>query len=119
MEKLQSPIGNYAPSDLQKMQAGKAHVDSSGGFTTVTFDDSYKQGDKLSLAFDTAAKKIRSYDVNTYLDDVKDVVTLNSVCEPDRRHELPAGCRFGRKEQTDSNQYHKGEFRPIEPLSQD
>ena len=77
MEKLQSLIGNYAPSDPQKMQAamqaamqaGKAHVDSSGGVATVTFDDSYKQGDKLSLAFDATAKKLRSYDVNTYLDD--------------------------------------------------
>lgn len=73
MEKLQSLIGNYAPSDPQKMQAamqaGKAHVDSSGRVATVTFDDSYKQGDKLSLAFDATAKKLRSYDVNTYLDD--------------------------------------------------
>jgi len=39
------------------MQAGKAYVDSPGGVATVTFDDSYKQGDKLSLAFDTAAEK--------------------------------------------------------------
>ena len=60
------------------MQAGKAYVDSPGGVATVTFDDSYKQGDKLSLAFDTAAKRIRSHDVNTYLDDPKDVVTLNN-----------------------------------------
>jgi hypothetical protein len=43
------------------MQAAKAYVDSPGGVATVTFDDSYKQGDKLSLAVDTAAKKIRSY----------------------------------------------------------
>jgi hypothetical protein len=66
-----SPIGNYAPSDPQQMhaamRAGKAFVDSPGGVATVTFDDSYRQGDKLSLAVDTAAKKIRSYDVNTYL----------------------------------------------------
>jgi len=57
------------------MQAGKAYVDSPGGVATVTFDDSYKQGDKLSLAFDTAAKKIRSYDVNTYPDDPKEEQT--------------------------------------------
>jgi hypothetical protein len=82
MESLQSLIGHYAPPDPQKMQAamqsGKAHVDSSGGVATVSFDDYYKQGDKLSLAFDTAAKKIRSYNVNTYLDDPKEVVTLNN-----------------------------------------
>ena len=39
------------------MQAGKAHVDSPGGVDTVTFDDSYKHGDKHSLAFDKAAKR--------------------------------------------------------------
>jgi hypothetical protein len=76
------------------MQAGKAYVDSPGGVATVTFDDSYKQGDKLSLAADTAAKKIRSYDVNTYLDDAKE-------------------------EQTDSKSILRAWNTSLEPLSQD
>jgi hypothetical protein len=78
------------------MQAGKAYVDSPGGVATVIFDDSYKQGDKLSLAVDTAAKKIRSYDVNTYtyLDDAKE-------------------------EQTDSKSILRAWNTSLEPLSQD
>lgn len=45
----------------------------------MTFNDYYKPGDKIALAFDTTVKKLKSYDVNTYLDDPKkDVVTLTN-----------------------------------------
>ena len=105
---------------MNGIRVGKAHVDSSGGVATVTFDDFYKQGEKLSLAFGTASKEIRSYDVITYLVDPKDVVTLNnqfaSLTDGTNYH---AGNCSGCKKQTDSNQNHTRGLRPIEPLSQD
>ena len=83
MERLKSLIGHYAPPDPQKLQAakqaGNANLNISTGQAVLTFHDYYKPGDAVSFAFDTAAKKLRSYDVNTYLDDPKnDIVTLTN-----------------------------------------
>jgi len=80
-DRLKSLIGHYVPPDPQRMQAsfqaGKAKLDvSSAGVTSLTFNDYYKQGDSLAISFDTASKKLTGYDVNTYLDGPKDVVTL-------------------------------------------
>ena len=51
----------------------------AGDGATLTFIDYYKPGDKVAFAFDTAAKKVKSYDVSTYLGDPKkDVVTLTN-----------------------------------------
>jgi len=44
---------------------------------TLTFKNYYKPQDSLALGFDPAAKKIRTYNVSSYVDDPKnDVVTL-------------------------------------------
>jgi len=80
MERLKSLISHYAPPDPQKIQAakqgGQANLDLSGGVATITVHNYYKQGDQVAFSFDTAAKKLTSYNVNTYLDDPKkDVVT--------------------------------------------
>jgi hypothetical protein len=80
--RLKSLVGHYAPPDPQTMQAaaqtGKANVNGAEGGATLTFTDYYKPGDKVAFAFDTA-KKLKSYDVNTYLDDPKkDIVTLTN-----------------------------------------
>jgi hypothetical protein len=81
MDRLKALIGHYAPPDSEMMQAsfraGKANLNlSSGGLSSLTFRDYYKQGDEVTFGFDTAAKKLTNYDVNTYLDGPKDVVTL-------------------------------------------
>jgi hypothetical protein len=82
-ERLKSLISHYVPPDPQKLQAaaqaGHASVQPSEGSATLAFTDYYKPGDKLSITFDTAAKKLTGYEVNTYLDDPKkDVVTLTN-----------------------------------------
>jgi hypothetical protein len=82
-ERLKSLISHYAPPDPQMIQAaiqvGKSSLNVSGGVATITFTDYYKPGDKVAFAFDTAEKKLQSYDVNTYLDDPKkDIVLLTN-----------------------------------------
>ena len=75
-------IGMYVPPDGQKMQAafqaGKASLGSGGspGTAQLVFKDYAQPGDQMTISFDTAAKKIRSLNVNTYMDNPKDVVTL-------------------------------------------
>jgi hypothetical protein len=82
MDRLKNLISHYAPPDPQRIQAakqaGQANVDVSAGLATLTLHNYYKQGDQVAFSLDTA-KKLRSYDVNTYLDDPKkDVVTLTN-----------------------------------------
>lgn len=82
-ERLKSLVSHYAPPNPEMiqaaMQAGKSSLNVSGGVATITFADYYKPGDKVAFGFETAAKKLQSYDVNTYLDDPKkDIVTLTN-----------------------------------------
>ena len=75
-------LARYVPPDPQSMQqalqSGKVSLspNPSSGVTQIVFKDYALAGDQMTLAFDTAAKKISSVKVNTYLDDPKDVVTL-------------------------------------------
>jgi hypothetical protein len=83
MDRLKALISHYAPPDPQKIQAakqaGQASLSKAAGLATITVQNYYKQGDQVAFSFDTAAKRIASYDVNTYLDDPKkDVVTLTN-----------------------------------------
>jgi hypothetical protein len=79
--RLKSLIGEYVPPDRDKIQnafqAGNASMTPSGGVTSLVLSNYYKPGDKMTFAFDTAAKKIRNINVDSYLDDPKtDIVTL-------------------------------------------
>jgi hypothetical protein len=82
MENVAALVHEYVPPDPAKIQAaakgGKAAPERSaeGGLTALTLTDYSKAGDKLSLGFDAAAKKIRSYNVASYLDKPEDAVTL-------------------------------------------
>jgi hypothetical protein len=83
MDRLKALISHYAPPDPQKIQAakqsGQANLSNSGGIATIAVPNYYKQGDQVSFSFDTAAKRVASYNVSTYLDDPKkDVVTLTN-----------------------------------------
>jgi len=42
----------------------------------LVFKDYAQPGDQMTLSFNTAAKKISSVNVNTYMDNPKDAVTL-------------------------------------------
>ena len=82
MERAQSLVSRYVPPDPAKMQAslkaekGELRI-GAGGKSTLVFRDYAKQGDEFALMFDTAAKKILSINVKSYLDDPKDdIVTL-------------------------------------------
>jgi len=75
-------LAKYVPPNPQNMQeafqAGKASLspNPSSGVTQIVFKDYAQAGDQLTLSFDAATKKISSVNVNTYLDDPKDVVTM-------------------------------------------
>jgi hypothetical protein len=75
-------LAKYVPPNPENMQqafgAGKASLspNPSSGVTQIVFKDYAQAGDQLTLSFDAATKKISSVNVNTYLDNPKDVVTL-------------------------------------------
>jgi hypothetical protein len=81
--RLKSLVGQYVPPNRDKIetayQAGNVSLNPSGdGVSALVISNYYKAGDKVTFAFDTAAKKIRSIKVNSYLDDPKtDIVTLS------------------------------------------
>jgi hypothetical protein len=73
-------LGQYVPPDPQKMQqayqAGKVSFNPAGGVVNLIFKDYAQPGDQMTLSFDTATHKIISLNVNTYLGEAKDAVTL-------------------------------------------
>jgi len=75
-------LAKYVPPDPQSMQqafgSGKASLNpnASSGVAQIVFKDYALAGDQMTLSFDSAAKKITTVNVNTYLDNPKDVVTL-------------------------------------------
>lgn len=80
-ERLKSLVGEYVPPNRDKIQqafqAGNVGFAPSGGMTSININDYYKPGDKLVFSFDSSAKKIRTINVDSYLDDPKtDIVTL-------------------------------------------
>lgn len=80
MGQVKSLLGMYVPPDPQKMgqayQAGKVSLNPAGGGVNLVFKDYAQPGDQMTLFFDTTARKIRSVNVNTYMDEPKDKVTL-------------------------------------------
>ena len=81
--RLKSLISHYAPPNPEMIQAavqaGNVSLSPHGGIVSLIFTNFYKSGDKVTFGFDPAARKLVSYDVNTWLDDPqKDIVTLNN-----------------------------------------
>jgi hypothetical protein len=60
----------------QAFQAGKVSFNPAGGLVNLIFTDYAQPGDRMTLAFDPATKKITSLNVNTYMGETKDAVTL-------------------------------------------
>jgi len=60
----------------QAYQAGRVAFNPAGGVVNLVFKDYAQPGDQMTLVFDTAAHKIISLNVNTYLGETKDAVTL-------------------------------------------
>ena len=80
MGDVKSLLGMYVPPDPQRMQqafqAGKVSFNPAGGLVNLIFTDYAQPGDRMTLAFDPATKKITSLNVNTYMGEAKDAVTL-------------------------------------------
>jgi hypothetical protein len=77
MQRVAALVHQYVPPDPQKIQAAQAAGNvaaqpSPESLTTVTIKNCVKDGDSLALGFDSTTKKIRSYDVSSYLDNPKD-----------------------------------------------
>jgi hypothetical protein len=80
MQDVKSVIGMYVPPNPQKMEAAfQAHNVSlvpGGGVVQLVFKNYAQPGDQMTISFDTQAKKIQSLNVNTYMGQAKDAVTL-------------------------------------------
>jgi hypothetical protein len=80
MGQVKGLLAMYLPPDPQKMeqakQAGNFSVNPVPGAVNLIFSNYAQAGDKMTLTFDTTAKKISSITVNTYLGDPQSVVTL-------------------------------------------
>jgi hypothetical protein len=80
MGDVKALLSMYVPPDPQRMeqayQAGKVSFNPAGGLVNLIFRDYTQPGDQLTLTFDTGARKVISVSINTYMDDPKEVVTL-------------------------------------------
>jgi hypothetical protein len=80
MGQVKSLLSMYVPPDPQRMQqafqAGKASLNPAAGSGQIVFKDYALPGDQMTISFNPAEKKISSVNVNTYMDDPKDTVTL-------------------------------------------
>jgi hypothetical protein len=80
MEEVKGVLSMYVPPDPQKMQqayqAGKVSLNPVGGVVNLIFTDYAQPRDRMTLTFDTASRKITSLNVNTYMGEEKDAVTL-------------------------------------------
>ena len=98
MQQVGALVHLYVPPDRDKIQsavkAGKVAADRSteGGLTALTFSDYAKEEDRLELGFDSAAGKIRTYNVTSYLEEPDEVVTLSVNFDS-----LPDGTNYAKE----------------------
>jgi hypothetical protein len=80
MGEVKGVLNQYLPPDPQKMeqarQAGNLSVNLVPGAANLNFKNYVQQGDQMTLTFDTIVKKISSVNINTYMGDTQDAVTL-------------------------------------------
>jgi hypothetical protein len=62
----------------QAYQAGNVSINSTLGSNqaNLVFKNYAQPGDEMTIGFDSTSKKIQTLNVNTYLNDPKDAVTL-------------------------------------------
>ena len=80
MGEVKQLLGMYLPPDPQKMeqakQAGNVSLNPVPGAVNLIFTNYAQPGDSMTLTFDTNARRITSVNVNTYMGETKDAVTL-------------------------------------------
>ena len=105
MGQVKGLLAMYLPPDPQKMeqvkQAGNLSVNPVPGALNLIFSNYAQAGDKMTLTFDTTAKKVSSITINTYLGDPQSVVTLQV-----QMASLPDGTNYS--QQTVLNATAKG-----------
>lgn len=80
---VKSLLAEYIPPNPQKIQqaaqAGNVAIskDPAAGLVNLTFKNYAQPGDQMVIAFDPNAKKVVTINVNTYMGQQKDAVTLN------------------------------------------
>lgn len=83
MQQVKSLLSLYVPPSADRIQraiqAGNASIDKGMGTSSmqVAFKNYAQPGDQMTISFDTDSKKITHIDVNTYMDNPKDVVSLS------------------------------------------
>jgi hypothetical protein len=96
MEDVKGVLSMYVPPDPQKMeqafQAGKVSLNPAGGAVNLIFTDYAQPGDRMTLTFDAASKKIVALNVNTYMGEAKDAVTLQV-----QMASLPSGVNYAQQ----------------------
>jgi hypothetical protein len=80
MDRVSSLLQRYVPPNADSLQAafqaGRATLTPGAG--VLVFNDYLKPGDQVTLTFDLATRKLVSFAVATYLDEPKDIVTVNA-----------------------------------------
>jgi hypothetical protein len=80
LEEVKGVLSMYVPPDPQKMQqayqAGNVSLNPVPGAVNLVFTNYAQPGDKMTLTFDTAARKVTTLSINTYMGEEKDAVTL-------------------------------------------
>ncbi len=96
MDDVKAVLAMYVPPDPQKMQqafqAGKVSLNPAGNSVNLVFTDYAQPGDRMTLVYDPAIKKIISLSVNTYMGQAKDAVTLQVQMAP-----LPDGTSYAQQ----------------------
>jgi hypothetical protein len=81
MEQVKGLIGQYVPPDPNRMQqafqAGNVSLVPSPGTIQLAFKNYVEQGDSMTISLMEATKKITNLNVNSYLGQPKDAVTLS------------------------------------------
>src|SRR6516164_11419726 len=80
MQDVKGVLGMYVPPDPERMQqayqAGNVALNPAPGAVNLVFTNYAQPGDKMTLTFNTATKKIAALSVDTYMGEEKDKVTL-------------------------------------------
>jgi hypothetical protein len=96
MEDVKAVLSMYVPPNPQTMQqsfqSGKVSLNPDGGIVNLVFRDYAIPGDQMTLSFDPATKKIVNLNVNTYMGQTKDAVTLQV-----RMGSLPDGTNYAQQ----------------------
>jgi hypothetical protein len=97
MQQVKSLIGQYVPPDPNRMQqayqAGNVFVNPAPGMIRLVFKNYVQPGDSMTLAIDQNTRKLASLNVNSYLGEAKDAVTLSVQFGV-----LPDGTRYPAQE---------------------